>query len=68
MTFLLVGQPGGYLLPSPTVMGNKVNKATENVRSRMSIRRRRLNDDNATEYTDEYILVRKNVDFSSNTC
>ena len=36
-------------------LGSKVGKATEGVRNRMSFRQRRLNDDNATEYSDAYI-------------
>jgi transposase len=36
-------------------MGNKVGKATENVRNRMSFRQRRLNDDSATEYSEQVL-------------
>ena len=39
-------------------MGNKVGKATETVRNRMSFRQRRPNDDNATEYNDAYIQTK----------
>ena len=39
-------------------MGNKVGKATEGVRNRMSFRQRRLNDDNMTEYSDLYVRTK----------
>jgi hypothetical protein len=39
-------------------MGNKVGKATEGVRNRMSFRQRRPNDDNATEYSEQYIQTK----------
>ena len=50
-----------YLLPPVNNSDEffQVGKATEGVRTRMSFRQRRLNDDNATEYTDIYIQVTK---------